>query len=170
MVMFGKEAGATEMFIMAGEQRRAAALDEPLHPKLEALLDYWQKIRGGRKMPRRADVDPIDIPALLPHVVLVQVGEKPCRFFIRLAGSALRDVYGFEITGRCLNDIDIGTWRNYWARQGERVVSNRAPLHGRKRLYDGHGRPVLGEWLLLPLSEDDADVNMILAALVLIED
>jgi len=34
---------------------------------------YWDAKRAGKSMPSRADIDPIEMPALLPHVVLLEV-------------------------------------------------------------------------------------------------
>ena len=35
--------------------------------------DYWETKRGSRSMPARADIDPIEMKAFLPHVVLMDV-------------------------------------------------------------------------------------------------
>jgi hypothetical protein len=36
------------------------------HERVRAIYRYWDSKRNGRLMPRRADLDPVDIPKLLP--------------------------------------------------------------------------------------------------------
>ncbi|NBB82903.1 MAG: PAS domain-containing protein [Alphaproteobacteria bacterium] len=44
-----------------------------MHPKLQGLLDYWQRRRGDRAMPARRDIDPTDIPTLLANVLVTEI-------------------------------------------------------------------------------------------------
>ena len=41
--------------------------------RLQEALDYWRRKSAGKAMPRRVDIDPLDIPKLLPDVMLVEV-------------------------------------------------------------------------------------------------
>ena len=50
------------------------------------LYRYWDGRRNGRRMPARRDIDPADIPGLLPHVSLIHKPDGQFRF--RLVGSA----------------------------------------------------------------------------------
>lgn len=58
-----------------------------------SLLDYWRQLTGqlGR-LPRRAEIDPVSLPGLLPNLFLVDVvtelGAEP-RFRFRLLGGAI---------------------------------------------------------------------------------
>jgi hypothetical protein len=46
------------------------------------VSDYWEKVRGGRSMPSRRDIDPLHIPAhLLPLLDLVDVVWQPALRF-----------------------------------------------------------------------------------------
>jgi hypothetical protein len=41
------------------------------------LYAYWFSKRGSRSMPARGDVNPVDIPLLLPYLILVErAGEQ----------------------------------------------------------------------------------------------
>ncbi len=60
---------------------------DDLSEEQAALYDYWNKIRGSRKMPARADFDPIDLPKIIPFLSLEDVLYDPVRFQIRLVGG-----------------------------------------------------------------------------------
>ncbi len=67
-------------------------------PAQVELFDYWMSLSKSGNLPAREDFSPADIPALLPNICLLDVRPAPEHFRVRLAGTALRDVYGREIT------------------------------------------------------------------------
>jgi hypothetical protein len=68
------------------------------------LAGYWQGLRAGRERPSRADIDPADIIDLLPWFYIVDCID-PAESIIRLAGTALRTLYGMELTGRRTQEL-----------------------------------------------------------------
>lgn len=66
---------------------------------LAALHGYWVAKCCGRAMPRRSDIDPSDIPSLLPHVLIAEI-HRPLRFRLRLVGTAICRRWGEDPTGR----------------------------------------------------------------------
>lgn len=76
----------------------AAEGPEPQSPILLALLRYWQSICRDNRLPGRADLDPLGMRSLLPHVYLIDVlpGDRPdrWRFRARLLGEKHVEVYG----------------------------------------------------------------------------
>ena len=54
---------------------------------LNEFLSYWDSIRHGKSMPGRQDIDPGDIPAMLPFVFLVDVVDEGDDFRYRLVGT-----------------------------------------------------------------------------------
>ena len=72
--------------------------------RLHFILGYWDEMRGGHPFPSRADIDPLDFAPHWPLVYLVEGSSLPS-LKIRLAGTAYRDLYGFEITGRKIVDL-----------------------------------------------------------------
>jgi hypothetical protein len=56
------------------------------HMDVRAMYDYWLARRGGRAMPARADLEPVEIKKLLPMLVLVDVMADARRFVYRLVG------------------------------------------------------------------------------------
>ena len=42
-------------------------------PRLQRLYEYWRSKVRDRRLPARADIDPLDIPDLLSNLVLIDV-------------------------------------------------------------------------------------------------
>ena len=55
------------------------------------IHDYWQRLRSGRPVADRAQIDPVDIKRVLPHLLLLDGGGEPPRFRYRLVGTAIRE-------------------------------------------------------------------------------
>src|SRR5689334_7472185 len=68
------------------------------YPDLVRVFDYWNRQRGERFAPRRADIDPADLVEVLPRVMLADVLTDPLDFHYRLSGTGILDVHGQEMT------------------------------------------------------------------------
>jgi hypothetical protein len=141
----------------------AEFIDAPRDPDLVALHAYWLGKRGAGELPARADIAPEEMKALLPHVMLYDVGPAG-RHRIRLVGSSIVEFMGRNLTGQ-----ESGT--HLEAR----------PAAAIRRLIDlaaGERRPVFRagkawwwreksyrdfEACLLPLAPAGKPVNMVLA-------
>ncbi|MCH2395582.1 PAS domain-containing protein [Oceanibaculum sp.] len=71
------------------------------HERLRQLYDYWEGKRGNRLMPARTDIDPVEIPGLLPNLILIDVerGERN-RYRFRLYGTEVCANRGADLPGR----------------------------------------------------------------------
>ncbi|HVI90552.1 MAG TPA: PAS domain-containing protein [Dongiaceae bacterium] len=83
-------------------QQMASAL--ALNNLFPPALRYWQVIKTDR-LPSRLDIDPIDIPDLLPNIMLLDVLEGGKDFRYRLAGTAVERNFGAPIKGLTLGAI-----------------------------------------------------------------
>src|SRR5579883_2212719 len=93
------------------------------------LYRYWQDKRGNRAMPSRADLDPVDIPWLLPHLSLVH--KVSGRLYYRLVGTAIVQQHGRDLTGEPVGSyISGGAPEKFNTLQalGERVFSDACPV------------------------------------------
>jgi hypothetical protein len=108
-------------------------------PRLQALYDYWDGKRGGRAMPARPDLDPLEMRDWLGHLVLIDVTAEG-GFRYRLYGTKLVDSFGIDMTGRSVDDLPVD--------QRERVVSDyeavRSTCLPRARLYTAVFEPPRG--------------------------
>jgi hypothetical protein len=68
------------------------------HKTSQTLFSYWDKVRGNRGTPRRFEIDPGKIAAILPATfILEKVDADHYRF--RLAGTQVCDMFGTELRG-----------------------------------------------------------------------
>ena len=95
-------------------------------PEQRQLYDYWLGCASGQDMPTRADINPAQIPRLLPYHQLIDVHEDIGRSKVRLAGTRLRDVYDREITGLASMNSTMARKRDYW------MAAYRHTVHGRQ--------------------------------------
>jgi len=72
--------------------------------RLGALYDYWDQKRGGRRMPTRADLDPLEMQPWLGNLLLIDVTGGN-GFVYRLYGTAFVDSFGIDMTGRSVDDL-----------------------------------------------------------------
>lgn len=143
-------------------------LSQMIEPGLRTLHGYWSAKRGARQMPARADIDPLEVPRLLPHLMLVAVAGEPPRFRFRLVGTEIVARYGAELTGRELDDIDLGTELGSVRSQYEETVRDASPTYCRHAIDTKSGKYLRYERLLLPLSGDGARVDMLLGGIYLL--
>lgn len=134
----------------------------PTSPVRQQLLAYWQSKLNGRKAPRREDILPEELGALLPWVVLLDVVGTPSRFRVRLAGTGVVREYGAEMTGQFLDDVDLGVARDRSLDDHRRAVSEFRPVVGTFEFKKRDGRWMSYERIALPLSADGKTVNMLL--------
>jgi hypothetical protein len=74
-------------------------------PTSRQLYAYWDRVRNGRVAPRRFEIEPAKIAALLPQTFIVEnAGMLGYRF--RLAGTKICEQFGRELRGADL----LGLW------------------------------------------------------------
>lgn len=137
-------------FLGPGVQLQPEALRSPVVLKGFA---YWRRIAAGRQMPARKDFDPLDIPALLPHVMLKDVQREPLDFRYRVVGSTVRLHSSADYTGQCMSQIEHQGPHSIVWRSCSWVAENAAPLLLRPP-YAGPQKDFLAvEAAILPLGE-----------------
>lgn len=138
---------------------------DPNDPLLTELLAYWERKRAGRPMPSRADVDPAEIPRLLPHLRLTEVIGGGRRFRYRLVGTAIVEAYGREHTGHHLDEV-LSDERLAFVEGLYRTVCERQrPVFARTYYIGPWAVPNFARRVMVPLSEDGETVNVIMAVL-----
>jgi hypothetical protein len=136
------------------------------HPKLRRLHQYWESKRAGRKMPSRADIDPLEMSFIIGNLILIDVVEgEPLGFRIRLHGTNLVERVKYELTGKMLDAMPQAEFRELSRRSFTKVSDTGEPLHAhRDRILDG--RLWRYETVIMPLSSDDVRVDMLLCGLI----
>ena len=114
---------------MAGETApitEAAYIDAPRDPRTKALYDYWSGLRHGRAMPSRADIDPIQIPALLPYIIMYDVGASG-GYTVRLVGEEVVHFVGQNLAGQPAGSAMPPRSAEMMVKILDAVTSERAP-------------------------------------------
>jgi len=134
--------------------------------ELQALFAHWLGLKGDRRMPSRQDFDPTQVPRLLRHMILVDVfadAPRERRFRVRLLGTEQVDRLGGDWTGFFPHDgVDLAAAERLCA-VGEHIVASREPWISTGKVYWVPGKEhTTFETVLLPLSDDNDNVNMII--------
>jgi hypothetical protein len=133
---------------------------ETCHPDICQVLEYWELKCAGRRMPSRADLDPLDLPHLLPRLTLVDVVDDERRYVYRLAGTKEVEIRGYDPTGKSVPEAFFANSAEEALKNYDTVCATRAPLYVVDPFQSGD-RFLSEEDLFLPLSNDGETVNMI---------
>ncbi len=142
-------------------------------PKLDDLHAYWNRIRAERIMPARAEIDPTEIPALLPHIIMTEVVYDPLDFQYRLVGDHVVTHAGRSIQGSRLSTLlTRGDERDEELQTmlfdiGRAVVGQRAPVCAEIEyltIPHAHGKRM--QIICLPLSANGDSVDFVVSAAV----
>ena len=141
-------------------------ISEPTHKSLMKLCTYWLRQQRPRIEPPRLAVQLEKMIALHPNTALVDVVGDPPRFHFRHFGTRVAEVYGENLTGKFLDEIDLGSGpvKTDLTNLYTKMVREGRPQIVRVRLTKRDGRPVKYERIAFPLSEDGKAVNMFLFA------
>jgi hypothetical protein len=139
-------------------------LDDVESPILRRFYQYYLKKRGERAFPARADLDPVDFAYALGDITLIDVEYDPVRFKFRLDGSRHVERFGFDLTGRSLDEFPYPEMRQAIFDSYKDVIDHREPRRYFRDL-ESSGRWFRYETLLLPLSSDGKVIDMIVSAI-----
>ncbi|MGE5147400.1 MAG: PAS domain-containing protein [Candidatus Eiseniibacteriota bacterium] len=139
---------------------------EPRRDELNRVYAYWLDKKGQRRAPARADLDPIEIPALMPHLLLLDVESSPRRFRFRLVGTAIVNGLGRDLTGRYLDELKMNKVQRAMFAEYQRVADTAEAACTTWEYTRDDGRHVRLERLVLPLSGDGSVIDMLLVGIV----
>lgn len=154
--------------------RRETDISRIESPLIRGVHAYWLSKRQGDTqgdirgdtLPSWSDIDPTEMPSLLPNLIVVAIEQNPFRVFYRLAGTRIVEFRG-EVTGHYLDGIPWSAPAARIAVQESfaRVVATRQPVFAEVDITTRAGavrRMFAGIW---PLARrDDGVVDRCLAA------
>jgi hypothetical protein len=162
-----KIAGASSAMPKANRKLREhfIAVAELTMPEPKAAYAYWLAKKGTRPFPSRADIQPTEIPKLLPYITLLDViHEEPVDYRFRIEGDTVERVIGYRRMGRRLSELTstLGPAYESAYRHFDEARKAAAPLAYRSQLT-GVGRGLFEvEKLIVPLSNDGKRVDQLL--------
>ncbi len=135
------------------------------NPKHQALYEYWKSLARDSHLPKKRDIDPTDMPkSILSNVSLLTVESEPHRRYrIKHAGTSYYDNFHTEISGKYLDEIDLGSDKEYWTQRHDQCVRDGKPKCGVRQVKTTGRNHVVQYWLKLPLSDDGKTVTSILS-------
>jgi hypothetical protein len=131
--------------------------------KVARVLRYWQSLRGGRAFPARADIDPREIKAALPHVMIIGISYRPFRVHYRLVGTEIVRWSRFDFTNRYADELIFQDDGRDWTSYYRTVVEARQPGFGVTDWMELGRNPLWVEFLICPLSSDGETIDRCLA-------
>ena len=145
--------------------RSAARYDFRADRVLSTALEYWGSKRSGRDMPRRRDIEPMELRPVLPHLQITEVIDGGSRFRYRLVGTAIVEAFGAEFTGKCVDELVSGERDSFVHACYRAVCTARRPAFARSKYMTTKNVDLTANRVLMPLSEDGERVHQILGAL-----
>jgi hypothetical protein len=137
-------------------------------PTSRQLYAYWDRVRNGRVAPRRFEIEPAKIAAILPETFIIE-GAGLLGYRFRLAGTRICDQFGRELRGADLLSLWNEADREAVASLLRPVFTDAAVGYGRFRAYTRTDRQVSFELVLLPLIHTGEAINRILGVITAIE-
>ncbi|NNF79916.1 MAG: PAS domain-containing protein [Rhizobiales bacterium] len=138
---------------------------EILHPTTRSLYQVWDAIRRGRSAPSRDELDLRAIKDLLANVAVVERHPLQPAFSFRLAGTALRKIFGKELTGTSFLELWSPVEQTTIADLASIVISKHQPATVRFKGFAEDGRVEGIELIMLPMVHADRRETQIIAAI-----
>lgn len=136
-----------------------------LVPMLRQLLAYWESRAEAGRLPGRRNIDPLDIPRLMPHLALLDILRDPPDYRYRLTGTGFVEAIGHDRTGARAREIFSGPALEQTVRLIGRLIETRAPLAFEGTLYWLNKDYLRFQTLCLPLAADGETVDMAIMGL-----
>jgi hypothetical protein len=87
------------------------------HDIIQLATNYWGGKRDGQRMPTRASIDPADLAAVLPNLVMAEAIDGGKDYLHRIAGERAEILIGEHMHGERLSRLRgssaiLASWRN----------------------------------------------------------
>lgn len=134
--------------------------------RLQQLAGYWCGKRQDGAVPARAAIDPLEIPALLPNIMLLDRVGLPDdeRYRFRLCGTDIAGFVGRELTGLFIDEALPAGYHGFVRQLNRTALAEGLPVYS-SSLYHDEGNFVNGVTyrLVLPLRGGEGPADMVLA-------
>lgn len=145
------------------DRLRRLELPQMRSERVQRLYEYWRtKADAAGSVPRRRDIDPTELPDLLPNLMLLDVEYNPLRFRYRLVGTRVVDFSYHDFTGTYLDEAGWVEVEGF-TRAYTDAVTERRPTGGFYIWQLRSGAPGTCEFALFPLSDEQGAISHVLA-------
>jgi hypothetical protein len=154
------QTGAGRFVTGVGEEAFRTRIEDP---RLQRLYDYWRGMFPGEHLPARAEVDPTAIDAsVLPFVVLADIIGGGRRIHYRLVGTNMVAEWGQDFTGRHIDEIMQGSYREFLEGLFADVVARRCAVLSESAFRWDVGGTTRTRRLFMPLAANGRTVDTVL--------
>jgi len=137
-------------------------------PTSRQLFAYWDHIRNGRNAPRRFEIEPAKIAAILHETFIAEcTGLLGVRF--RLAGTKICQEFGRELRGVDFLSLWSFADRDAVASLVRSILNDGAVGHGSFQARTETGRDTSFEFTLMPLIHTGDTINRLLGSITAID-
>ena len=141
---------------------RSGVADRVRGRVLDVGLDYWKSKSREDRLPARRDIEPLDIPDLLPQVILLDVVRDAWNFRFRLIGTNVVYHLNRDWTGSWFSEIGHMAPPSRIFTNCVEVASSGEPLRSQTPYVGPHANFVTADDLILPLADDGIQVDKLL--------
>lgn len=134
--------------------------------ELQAIARHWQAARGKKRMPGWGELDPTAIGRHLRYVWSWKYDRATERFTGRLAGEEIEQAFGKSLRGADMATFYPPEGAGLVIPRHRRVVLEPAFAHGEGMVFGHVGRTLVGERIIMPLSEDGVHGDGILGGTI----
>ena len=125
-------------------------------------FEYWRSKGWPDRLPQRGDLDPFEVPKLMPQIVLLDVKSNPRDFYYRVIGTGVTEHLSKDWTGTWMSEIEhqrppSRIWENC-----DKVVEEKVPALSCVPYVGPHSDFLYGEDVILPLGDDAGAVEKLL--------
>ena len=124
--------------------------------------DHWELLRGEREAPFKSDFDPIVIPKLLPHVLLVEVIEGGRDFRYAVIGGHIRQYFFQNWTGQLVSSLPHVEPDGELLRNFRSVIKTKVPIDQPIEYVGPMKETRKNDEVILPLLGENEEVSHLL--------
>jgi hypothetical protein len=138
---------------------------ELVSERLIGVCAYWSELAKGRIGPKREEITPAGIRAMLPSVWMMDVAEQGKDFRFRFAGDRIVQFMGRRYAGHLLSEFQGQPFFDGMTKLLATSVAQKLPIGIGPMPSTHEGRGYLEfEAVALPVSEDGENVTAIFGA------
>lgn len=131
-----------------------------VHPGIARAAQHCLDLADRKDLPRRSDFRPSAVRSILGYIFLIDVVPGPDSYFFKLFGVHMSVLYGNDLTGKHLGQIDNEALRACLRGTYDAVVAGRTFQYIRGQ-YVWDDSSVGIERLLVPMTDDEGQINSI---------
>lgn len=152
-------------------------LEEPTHPDILFIVDYWNRKRGVRAMPDRNDINPACFGRRLPYIGITEVVDGGRDFRFRLFGGEIAAMTGIDRTGEHFSTLEPSPEtglsaeqsRDRWTQAARFVLDTGKPIFPAALVMEQDGRMVELHVFALPLTAGGDDIAQIIGGAFILQ-